>query len=148
MTTCLGKSCSFGLPRVPFVNCCQFMYLVISYFPFGFEGWMWDLIVSVPDHCLSFYFLYADEVTLFTRVFQQRSLLWWTPIYFALSTDSKAWLCREYWVETGCLDLLIWSVWHLLGLNAISQVHSQISNLSKSARNMSLSLLCWTIRYM
>ena len=30
MTTCLGNSCSFGLPRVPFVNCCQFMYLVIS----------------------------------------------------------------------------------------------------------------------
>ena len=30
MTTCLGKSGSFGLPRVPFVNCCQFMYLVIS----------------------------------------------------------------------------------------------------------------------
>ena len=48
MTTCLGKSCSFGLPRVPFY--------VFSYFPFGFEGRMWDLIVSVPDHCLSFYF--------------------------------------------------------------------------------------------
>ena len=30
MTTCSGKSCSFGLPRVPFVNCYQFMYLVIS----------------------------------------------------------------------------------------------------------------------
>ena len=30
MTSCLGKSCSFGLPRVPFVNCCQFVYLVIS----------------------------------------------------------------------------------------------------------------------
>ena len=54
MTTYLGKSCSFGLPRVPFVNCGQFMYLVISLF--GFEGRMWDLIVSVPDHCLSFYF--------------------------------------------------------------------------------------------
>ena len=27
MTTYLGKSCSFGLPRVPFVNCRQFMYL-------------------------------------------------------------------------------------------------------------------------
>ena len=27
-----------------------------SSFPFGFEGRMWDLIVSVPDHCLSFYF--------------------------------------------------------------------------------------------
>ena len=54
MTTCLGKNCSFGLPRVPFVNCCQFMYLVTS--TFGFEGRMWDLIVSVSDHCLSFYF--------------------------------------------------------------------------------------------
>ena len=28
---------------------------VFSYFPFGFEGRMLDLIVSVPDHCLSFY---------------------------------------------------------------------------------------------
>ena len=30
MTTYLGKSCSFGLQLVPFVNCRQFMYLVIS----------------------------------------------------------------------------------------------------------------------
>ena len=29
---------------------------VFSYFPFGFEDRMCDLIVSVPDHCLSFYF--------------------------------------------------------------------------------------------
>ena len=28
---------------------------VFGYFPFGFEGRVWDLIVSVPDHCLSFY---------------------------------------------------------------------------------------------
>ena len=54
MTTYFGKSCSFCLPRVPFVNCRQFMYLVISLF--GFEGRIWDLIVSVPDHCLSSYF--------------------------------------------------------------------------------------------
>ena len=58
MTTYLGKSCSFCLPRVPFVNCRQFMYLVISLF--GFEGRIWDLIVSVPDHCLSFYFTYFE----------------------------------------------------------------------------------------
>ena len=62
MTTYFGKSCSFGLPRVPFVNCGQCMYLVISLF--GFEGRMWDLIVSVPDHCLSFYFT-------------ARILFWW-----------------------------------------------------------------------
>ena len=29
---------------------------VFSYFPFGFEGRIWNLIVSVPDHCLSFCF--------------------------------------------------------------------------------------------
>ena len=58
MTTYLGKGC---LPRVPFVNCRQFMYLVISLF--GFEGRIWDLIVSVPDHCLSFYI----EISHMTR---------------------------------------------------------------------------------
>ena len=53
MTTYLGKSCSFGLlsafRKLPSIY-------VFSYFPFGFEGRMWDLIVSVPDHCLSFFF--------------------------------------------------------------------------------------------
>ena len=63
MTTYLGKSCSFGLPRVPFVNCRQFMYLVISLF--CFEGRMWDLIVSVPDHCLSFYFTCTPNLSQF-----------------------------------------------------------------------------------
>ena len=33
---------------------------VFSYFPLGFEGRIWDLIVSVPDHCLSFYFKLLD----------------------------------------------------------------------------------------
>ena len=60
MTTYLGKSCSFGLPRVPFVNCRQFMYLVISLLVF--EGRIWDLIVSVPDHCLSFYFAIFSKI--------------------------------------------------------------------------------------
>ena len=34
---------------------------VFSYFPFGFKGRIWDLIVSVPDHCLSFYFAYQSS---------------------------------------------------------------------------------------
>ena len=42
-------------------------FYVFSYFPFGFDGRMWDLIVSVPDHCLSFYFTY--EYTLLTDLF-------------------------------------------------------------------------------
>ena len=36
---------------------------VFSYFPFGFEGRMWDLTVSVPDHCFSFYFTTHKSAT-------------------------------------------------------------------------------------
>ena len=34
---------------------------VFSYLPFSFESRMWDLIVSVPDHCLSFYFTHHNS---------------------------------------------------------------------------------------
>ena len=54
MTTCLGKSCSFGLLCVSFVN----VYQSVCYFLFGFIGGMWNLIVITPDHCLSIYFTY------------------------------------------------------------------------------------------
>ena len=30
-------------------------------FPFGFESGMWDLIVLVPDHCLSFLLFKAAQ---------------------------------------------------------------------------------------
>ena len=30
-------------------------------FSFGIEGEMWGVIVSIPDHCLSIYFLYQFE---------------------------------------------------------------------------------------
>ena len=53
MTTCLGKICSFGLLCVSFVN--VYHFYVCPSFPFGFEGWMWDLTVLIPDHCLSIY---------------------------------------------------------------------------------------------
>ena len=47
MTTYLGKSCSFGLPRVPFVNCRQFMYLVISFLVFraGYGIWLYQFLI-------------------------------------------------------------------------------------------------------
>ena len=35
---------------------------VLSYFPSGFDGRILDLIVSVPDHCLSFYFSLPLEI--------------------------------------------------------------------------------------
>ena len=45
---------------------------VFSYFPFGFEGRIWDLIVSVPDHCLSFYF----ESTAYLKFANLQYFLW------------------------------------------------------------------------
>ena len=43
---------------------------VFSYFPFGFEGRIWDLILSVPDHCLLVYFTTKDsqENMTFTKI--------------------------------------------------------------------------------
>ena len=31
--------------------------LCVPFFPFGIEGGMWDVIVLIPDHCLSIYFV-------------------------------------------------------------------------------------------
>ena len=41
MTTYLGKSCSFGLPRVPFLNCRQFVCLVVSLLVLGAGCGVW-----------------------------------------------------------------------------------------------------------
>ena len=47
MTTYLGKSCSFGLPRVPFVNCRHFMHLVISFLILraGCGIWLYQFLI-------------------------------------------------------------------------------------------------------
>ena len=37
-------------------DCITAVKLCIKLFPLWFQGRMWDLIVSVPGHCLSFYF--------------------------------------------------------------------------------------------
>ena len=58
MTICLGKSCSFSVCRK------LLSIYVFSNFPFGFEGRMWDLIVSVSDQCLSFYFGVSNDLLI------------------------------------------------------------------------------------
>ena len=64
---------------------------VFSYFPFGFEGRMWDLIVSVPDHCLSFYtetcLLFGSDLVclwldLFRVIFNMTLLGWLIRLMF------------------------------------------------------------------
>ena len=45
----------------------QLSVYVFSYFPFGFDGSILDLIVSVPGHCLSFYFPNVSSLLADTR---------------------------------------------------------------------------------
>ena len=59
MTTYLEKGRSFGLLCLSFVNCqfvCVLLFLLVS-FPYGFECGMLDLIILIPDHCLSINFV-------------------------------------------------------------------------------------------
>ena len=60
MTTYLWKSCSFGFPRVPFVNCRQFMYLVISLLVLraGCGNWLYQFLIIA--------YLFTFPMTLFT----------------------------------------------------------------------------------
>ena len=59
MTTYLGKSCSFCLPRVPFVNCRQFMYLVISLLVLraGCGIWLYQFLIIGYLFTLNFMFV-------------------------------------------------------------------------------------------
>ena len=78
MTTCMGKELFIRFTARAFRK--LLLIYVFSYFPFGFEGSMWDLIVSVPDHCLSFYFtvmcfhtpaMYGEEIEI--NIYVQKS---------------------------------------------------------------------------
>ena len=57
MTTWVGKSSFMLFIRLPARAFHKLLSMyVFDYFPFGFEGRIWNLIVLVPDYCLSFYF--------------------------------------------------------------------------------------------
>ena len=70
---------------------------VFSYFPFGFEGRMWNLIVSVPDHCLLFYFEY---LLILCRI------ALWTSTEKELSSGPSACAVLLYVVLFVCVPLL------------------------------------------
>ena len=86
---------------------------VFSYSPFGFEGRMWDVIVSVPNHCLSLYF--TDKPTYLSGLtnlptYKPINLSGLTdkpryqPIYPGWLTDQHIWL-QVYW-QTSILTYL------------------------------------------
>ena len=66
-----------GLPSICVFGC----------FPFGFEGKIWDLIVSVPDHCFSFFtfhLVWAHMLEIFAvnRIPTSGSLEAWPLVFF------------------------------------------------------------------
>ena len=82
MTIYLGKSCSFCLPRVPFVNCRQFMYLVISLLVLraGYGIWLYQflifaylftlkILVAMVTSCLVIPYLQWYEISVMLRRF-------------------------------------------------------------------------------
>ena len=60
---------------------------VFSYFPFAFEGRIWDLIVSVPDHCLSFYFSYEASLGWGKGCIRFGTI--WIKTLVSMATESK-----------------------------------------------------------
>ena len=53
---------------------------VFSSFPFGFKDRIWDLIVSVPDHCLSFYF--SQPLSILAYAIEAESMVFY-PLVLA-----------------------------------------------------------------
>ena len=83
----LGKtftSCSFGLPRVPFVNCRQFMYLVISLLVFCRAGcgiWLYQCLIIVYFFTFDCY----NSVKLFWYI--TMNFIWQQFAIFRLLTE-------------------------------------------------------------
>ena len=77
---------------------------VFSYFPFDFEGRMWDLIVSVPGHCLSFYFEILVTETRDITLSRQRT----TKVLIRLRGCSHFLMARLIFIFifSDCLDRL------------------------------------------
>ena len=87
MTTCLGKSYSFGLPRVPFVNCCQFMYLVISLLVLraGCGIWLYRFLIIA----YLFYLETLQKWKLWELLFQRNNVLNTGPFMTVTVHDSE-----------------------------------------------------------
>ena len=58
------------------LKCSLFVILVIS--SFVFEGWIWVLIVSVPDHCILFTFINERSMKIFpySGISRQNTACW------------------------------------------------------------------------
>ena len=121
---------------------------VFSYFPFGFEGRMWDLIVSVPGHCLSFYFSLFDPrsrqwLSLDYDVFTEHSIAshFQTTIHFIYFTDF-GFLISIYNVQIYTLFILC------LNLDILGYLQNRIIFLWQLPGQIQLVQLFWENLYL
>ena len=128
MTTCLWKSCSFGLLRVPFVNGCQFMYLL---FPF----WFWGQ--DMGSDCFSFWSLLifllkissVSSLSYSALPYLTQSYLHYSiKFYSILPTPHHYHLCLKYKIESYlCYSLSAQSIPHRCLICEISIATFEIS---------------------
>ena len=89
MTTYLGKSCSFCLPRVPFVNCRQFMYLVISLLVLraGYGMWLYQFLI------IAYLFTLLKNPLLFSNVY---FFSWCHAMFVITELEWKFLVCKNW----------------------------------------------------
>ena len=65
------------------------LIFVCASFPFGFEGGTWDLIVLIPDQCLSIYFTFYRFCFLIPLVLE--SVMVAVPQYITVHFSAGTW---------------------------------------------------------
>ena len=96
MTTYLGKSCSFGLPRVPFVNCRRFMYLVISLLVYraGCGIWLYQFLIMLI--LLLFYEVLVLQVEVTNQWAWQRQKCHSSPELSCWTNQASNWKAQNW----------------------------------------------------
>ena len=93
MATCLGKSCSFGLPWAHFVNCCQFMYLVVSLLVLRarFGIWLYQFLIIVYPFILDSRqtLLYCRDNALYSFISPSHHFEWQKSTWTAKSKQNS-----------------------------------------------------------
>ena len=150
MTTYLGKRCSFCLPRVPFVNCRQFMYLVIYLLVLraGCGIWLYQFLIIAylfTSHSLiqlrrlavSFSFADFHSFIQLCRLSQFHSALQTLTVSFSFAdAHSVIQLCRLSQFHSALQTLTVsfsFADFHsFIQLCRLSQFHSALQTLTVS----------------
>ena len=123
MTTYLGKSCSFGLPQVPFVNCCQFMYLVIylSVLRAGCGIWLYQFLIIAYLFTLKPMRRYLQKKCSCSYIFHWNS---------------------RHWLKCSCSYIFHWNSRHWLKCSCTYRCELK-KNLTSQYRNTMSRYIFW-----